>query len=103
MKLWEMTIQETGKQISFVRNGERESVFQLFIDADLGVAHGIQGEHFFRAVAEHIDELADIIKYICGHVLRHHVKIYESFGLNVTVLHECVVDGHEAAFVMVSK
>ena len=103
MNLWTMTIQDTGKQISFSRNGERESLFQLFIDSDVGVAHGIQGEHFFRAVAEHIEELAKVVKYICGHVLRHHVKIYQSFGLNVTVLHECEVDGHETAFVMVSK
>lgn len=103
MNQWTMTIQDTGKQVSFVRHGERESVFQLFIDADIGVAHGIQGEHFFRAVAEHIEELANMVKYICGHVLKHHVQIYKSFGLNVTVLHECIVDGHDAAFVMVSK
>lgn len=103
IKQWTMTVQDTGKQISFTRRGERESVCQVFIDHDVGCMHGIQGENFFRAIAENIDEMFNIVKYYVGHVFRHHIPIYEHFGYKVEQHHDCVIDGHDTVFVIVSR
>ena len=103
MKKWEMTVQDTGKQISFERNETRESVFQIYMDHDVALAHGIQGENYFRALHEHIDEVFAIAKYYAGHIFEHHVDIYRSIGLKVDIHHECEINGHKVFWAMVYK
>jgi len=101
---WAMSVQETGKQISFTRIGkvDRESVCQIHLDGDVGLAHGVQGEHFFSAVSEYITEISEIVKYLQGHVIRAHVPIYKHFGLNVEWRHDCVIDNHEVSFIEIT-
>jgi hypothetical protein len=100
---WKMTIHDTGKMVSFIDNDTRESVAQLFIDHDVAIMHGVQGDNFFRALYEHLDEMFNIAKYFEGHVLKHHVEIYRGIGLTVDVHHYCRIDDKDFAWVMVSR
>ena len=98
-----MTTQTTGLQISFSRNGERESVCQVHVDHDVGIVYGIQGENFFQAVLENIDKISKLVNMMLGHVLFHHIEIYKKLGFHVDVDHECIIDGHRTAFVIIRR
>ena len=105
VKKWEMTVHNTGHQISFIPVGSdiRSSVCQLYVDHDVGLMHGIQGEDFFRAIHEHLDDMFSIVKYFTGHILKHHIDIYERIGLIVDVHHYSKIDDKEVAWAMVYR
>ena len=75
----------------------------MHIDLDVASMHGVQGESFFRAIAEHAEELWSIVNVFCGYVWAEHVPLYEQIGINVKVLRENVIEGEPVKYIWVTR
>lgn len=107
IKNFDMHVTDTGKQVSFRRQGEpltaRTANCQIFIYHDVGIMYGIQGEDFFRAVHEHLDELFGLVSYFMGYVWAHHVAIYRHIGLDVEAHHTSIMEGEEVTWIIATR